>query len=143
MFWIEISSHRLFLKLLRNSDFELLVKIVGYLIISSIYRKEYNLGPWGKNKDLKIAKSQSFSLYIVTISSLFKSRWFCFRNLYDNLVLTVPHKERYIFKLMPLYLLLSLAAQYLQTNNFFFFNSFKCCINTWVVLLFYNNLSAF
>ena len=143
MFWIEISSHRLFLKLLRNSDFELLVKIVGYLIISSIYRKEYNLGPWEKNKDLKIAKSQSFSLYIVTISSLFKSRWFCFRNLYDNLVLTVPHNERYIFKLMPLYLLLSLAAQFLQTNNFFFFNSFKCCINTWVVLLFYNNFSAF
>ena len=143
MFWIEISSHRLFLKLLRNSDFELLVKIVGYLIISSIYRKEYNLGPWEKNKDLKIAKSQSFSLYIVTISSLFKSRWFCFRNLYDNLVLKVPHNERYIFKLMPLYLLLSLAAQFLQTNNFFFFNSFKCCINTWVVLLFYNNFSAF
>ena len=120
LFWIEISSHRLFLKLLRNSNFELLVKIVGYLIISSIYRKEYNLGPWEKNKDLKIAKSQSFSLYIVTISSLFKSRWFCFRNLYDNLVLTVPHNERYIFKLMPLYLLLSLAAQFLQTNNFFF-----------------------
>ena len=143
MFWIEISSHRLFLKLLRNSDFELLVKIVGYLIISSIYRKEYNLGPWEKNKDLKIAKSQSFSLYIVTISSLFKSRWFCFRNLYDNLVLTVPHNERYIFKLMPLYLLLSLAARFLQTNNFFFLNSFKCCINTWVVLLFYNNFSAF
>ena len=118
LFWIEISSHRLFLKLLRNSNFELLVKIVGYLIISSIYRKEYNLGPWEKNKDLKIAKSQSFSLYIVTISSLFKSRWFCFRNLYDNLVLTVPHNE---IKLMPLYLLLSLAAQFLQTNNFFFF----------------------
>ena len=140
LFWIEISSHRLFLKLLRNSNFELLVKIVGYLIISSIYRKEYNLGPWEKNKDLKIAKSQSFSLYIVTISSLFKSRWFCFRNLYDNLVLTVPHNE---IKLMPLYLLLSLAAQFLQTNNFFFYNSFKCCINTWVVLLFYNNFSAF
>ena len=117
LFWIEVSSHRLFLKLLRNSNFELLVKIVGYLIISSIYRKEYNLGPWEKNKDLKIAKSQSFSLYIVTISSLFKSRWFCFRNLYDNLVLTVPHNE---IKLMPLYLLLSLAAQFLQTNNFFF-----------------------
>ena len=117
LFWIEISSHCLFLKLLRNSNFELLVKIVGYLIISSIYRKVYNLGPWEKNKDLKIAKSQSFSLYIVTISSLFKSRWFCFRNLYDNLVLTVPHNE---IKLMPLYLLLSLAAQFLQTNNFFF-----------------------
>ena len=120
MFWIEISSHRLFLKLLRNSDFELLVKIVGYLIIYSIYRKEYNLRPWENNKDLKIEKSQSFnSLYIVTISSLFKSRRFCFRNLYDNLVLPVPHNERYIFKLMPLSLLLPLAAQFLQTNNFF------------------------
>ena len=137
MFWIEISSHRLFLKLVRNSDFELLVKIVFYLIIYSIYRTEYNLGHWEQNKDFKIEKSQSF--WLVTISSPFKSGWFCFRNLYDNLVLTMPHNERYIFKLMPLSLLLSLAAY----SPFQFFNSFKCCINAWVVMLFYNNFSAF
>ena len=56
---MEISSHRLFLKLLRNSDFELLVKIAVYLIIYSIYRTEYNLGHWENNGDLKIEKSQS------------------------------------------------------------------------------------
>ena len=96
MFWIEISSHRLFVKLLRNSDFELLVNIVFCLIIYSIYRTEYNLGHWEQNKDFKIEKSQSF--WLVTISSPFKSRWFCFRNLYDNLVLAMPHNEQSFLK---------------------------------------------